>query len=335
MTSLSIPSPPAFFWAVAGGLILAFQFYVLGSWITGPNFKPTPPGPDTISDSLHFYYLLLQIGVSGAAVACMAKWLVLPYLREKRITADGRLFIAGGMIFFWDCSMNYTSTALFYNSHLANFGAWTSGAWPGWMSPSGNRLPEPLYITIPGYVSLVTTQAMFICWLLRKAKARWPQLGVASTIGLIFLGGTIVDSIIEVALLRTGIYAYPGAIRSISLFAGQTYQFPLNEGFLFGGLGVGSMTALHYFRDDKGQTLAERGIDKLRISDTGKQWLRTFAVYGFCHLLFLMLYTVPMQWFSLHSDPFPQYPSYLVNGMCTYGVNADQCPGPGVMMPRQ
>ena len=327
--------PVVMLWAIAGMVVLAFQLYVLGKWVTGPNFVPTDPGPDPISEGKLLYFRFLEIAVSLAAVACMIKWLVLPWIREGRMTADGRLFAAGAMIFFWDMSMNYSSTALFYNSHFINYGAWNLGSWPGWMSPAANLLPEPIFITIPGYTSLVTTQAIFVCWLLRKAKDRWPQMGVLSTLGLIVLGCATVDSLIEIALLRMDIYAYPGAIRSITLFAGETYQFPLNEGILFGGLGVGSMAALHYFRDDKGQTFVERGIDKLRYGQTGKQFLRGFAVFGYCHVMFFTLYTVPMQWFSLKSDPYPEgYPSYLVNGMCVYGVNGDQCPGPGVMMPR-
>ncbi|WP_428313013.1 spirocyclase AveC family protein [Hydrocarboniphaga sp.] len=333
---LSLTRPlPIVIWAWAGAATLAFQIYVLAAWVFGSHFVATPPGADAVTDTQHFYYLSLQVGVTGAAVFCLFKWLVLPWIHEGRMTADGRLFAAGAMIFFWDMGMNYTSTSLFYNSHLVNFGAWSLGSWPGWMSPNGNLLPEPIFITLPGYTSLVTTQAIFICWLLRKAKTRWPTMGLLGMLGFIVLGCTVVDTLIEITLLRTGIYAYPGAVRSLSLFAGQIYQFPLYEGLLFGGFGVGAMTALHFFRDDKGQTLAERGVDELKMGATGRQWMRGLAVYGFCHLCFFVLYTVPMQWFSLHSDPYPAgYPSYMTNGMCVYGINADQCPGPGVMMPR-
>lgn len=63
----------------------------------------------------------------------------------------------------------------------------------------------------------------------------------------------------------------------------------------------------------------ERGVENLRFSERGKQWLRGFAVFGCCHLMFFSLYTVPMQWFSLQSDPFPEgYPSYMVTACaCT------------------
>lgn len=326
---------PVALWAAIGVLIFAFQFYVLTRWVTGPNFVPTPTGPDHLSEGQRLYFLFLQTAVPLGALGCLIKWVILPRVREGRISADGRLFLAGSMIFFWDMSMNYSVTTLLYNSHMLNYGAWTLGSWPGWFSPSANLLPEPILVTLPGYTALVTTQAIFVCWLLRKAKARWPGLGVLASLGLIVLGSAVVDTLIELFLLRTEVYAYPGAIRSFALFPGRTYQFPLNEGIFFGGLGVGSMAALHYFRDDKGQTFVERGIEKLSISDSRKQWMRGFAVFGYCHAMFILLYAVPMQFFSLHSGPYPEgYPSYMLNGMCVYGVNGDQCPGPGVMIPR-
>lgn len=326
---------PVIFWAVLGFIFLAFQIYVLGKWLGGPYFVATDPGPDPVSQGARLYYIALQIAVPLVALVMLWQWLIKPWRREGRMTTDGRLIIAAAMIFFWDMSMNYSSTVLFYNANFINRGAWNLGSWPSWISPSANLLPEPIFVTVPGYTALVFSQTLFICWLLRKAKARYPNLGAAAAIGLIIVGMTIVDSLIEIFLLRTGVYAYPGAIRAVTLFAGQTYQFPLTEGFLFGGLGIGAQAVLSHFRDDRGQTIAERGIERVRFGEFGKQWIRFLAVYGFVHGAFFALYTVPNQWLSLNSDPFPPgYPSYMVNGMCVYGINRDQCPGPGVMMPR-
>ena len=36
---------PVVAWAWAGGLILVFQLWVWGKWITGPHFTPVPYGP--------------------------------------------------------------------------------------------------------------------------------------------------------------------------------------------------------------------------------------------------------------------------------------------------
>lgn len=327
--------PPVIVWAVIGVLILLFQIYVLGKWITGPYFVATDPGPDSISRNQQLYILFLQIAVPMLALWMLWHWLIKPWRRTGSITTDGRLIAAFSMIFFWDMSMNYSSTVLFYNANFFNRGAWNLGSWPSWYSPDANVLPEPIFICIPGYTALVFSQSIFICWLLRKVKTRKPELGFLGTLAFIIIGLTIVDTLIEIFLLRSNIYAYPGAISAITLFAGERYQLPLTETFFFGGLGIGATALLSFYRDDTGKTWAERGIDRVQLGATGKQWVRFFAVFGYIHFCFVMLYSLPNQFVSLNTDPFPKgYPSYLENGMCVYGVNADECPGPGVMMPR-
>jgi hypothetical protein len=327
--------PPVLMWAVVGGLILLFQFYVLGKWITGPYFVATDPGPDPISKGQQFYFLFLQVAVPLLALWMLWQYLIKPWRRQGGITTDGRLIGAFFMIFFWDMGMNFSSTVLFYNSYFFNRGAWNLGSWPLWYSPDANALPEPIFVTVPGYTALVFSQALFICWLLRKVKARRPDMGFLGALGFVVIGLTIVDSAIEILLIHTGIYAYPGTIHAVTLFAGNQHQFPLTEGFLFGGLGVGATALLSFYRDDTGKTWAERGIERVKMGTAGKQWIRFLAVFGFIHFFFFTLYTLPNQFISLNTDPFPKgYPSYLENGMCVYGVNGNECPGPGVMMPR-
>jgi hypothetical protein len=318
-----------------GAAFIVFEGVVLARWIFGPNFKSTPPGSDDVSSGQQALYIAIQIAVPVAAVVCLYFWVVRPWRREGRLTTDGMLAISGAMVFFWDMSMNYTSVSLLYNSHLVNRGAWADGAWPTWISARASNLPEPLFVSIPGYTALVFSQVVFILWLLRKAKARWPDLGVFGIIATIFVGLTIVDTIIETLLLRTGLYAYPGGIRGITLFAGHTYQLPLSETVLFGGLGLGAIAVLSYFRDDRGHTLVERGIDTVKLSTKGKQLVRFCAIFGAVHAAFLLFYMVPQQWFAVQSDPFPPgYKSYMINDMCASGTDGATCPGPGVPMPR-
>lgn len=326
---------PIAYWATLGVLMFAFQAYVFGSWVFGPNFVPTSPGDTTIPEWQRWYFIGLQTVVPMIALACIWFWVVKPWRETGKLTTDGMIALSGSTTVFWDPCMNYTSTALLYNAHLVNWGAWTLGSWPGWTSPAGNLLPEPIILTGTGYLALVVTQAFFMCWILRQLKTRWPNMGVFATVCAIVIGLTCIDSVLEMALIRTGVYAYPGGIREITLFAGETYQFPLSEGFLFGGLAVGAMAALRHFKDDKGMTMAERGLERMRLSPMGTQWVRFFSIYGFIHMAFFVLYMIPNQWLSTHSDPFPEgYPSYMINNMCVAGVNGDECPGPGVAMPR-
>jgi hypothetical protein len=170
-------------------------------------------------------------------------------------------------------------------------------------------------------------------------------MGPLATVATIIVGLTVIDTIIEGLILRTGVYGYPSAIRSITLFAGHTYQVPMSETFLFGGLGLGAVACLSYFRDDKGRTLAERGLDRVNAGARGRQWIKFLAIFGAVHLAFLVLYFIPQQWFATHGDPWPRgYKSYMINGMCDYpagagavqarGTRAVPCPGPGVAFPR-
>jgi hypothetical protein len=326
---------PVIAWAAAGAVLLAFEVVVLARWVFGPNFKSTPPGPDQISSDQQILFTVLQVAVPLAAVMALYFWVVRPWRREGHLTTDGMLTLSAGMIFFWDMSMNYTSVSLLYNSHLVNRGAWANGSWPGWISPNANYLPESLFITIPGYVALVFSQVVLVLWILHKIKARRPKLGTTASVVFIFVGLVVVDTIIETVLLRSAIYAYPGAIRAITLFAGHTYQVPLSETVLFGGVALGAIACLSHFRDDRGHTVVERGLEKIRIGAKSKQLIKFLAIFGAVHLVFLVLYMIPQQWFAVHSGPFPSgYKSYMINDMCASGSDGRTCPGPAVPMPR-
>ena len=332
-------SPVVKFWSAVGVFFLAFEIYVLGKWITGPNFKPTDPGPDPISQTSSDILIAMQAICVVGFLLCAWYWIVKPWIREGRFTTDGMIALSMALIFFYDPSMNYASTTLLYNSHLVNFGAWTAGSWPGWTSPNGNLLPEPIFITPTGYLFAVYSQIVFVLWLLRKYNERRPKLSILSLIMIIIVGLTLSDTIAECIFIKIGgVYTYPGGIRSLTVFAGSWFQFPLTEGFTFGGLGLAATAILQYFKNDRGQTFVEAGLESMRIGQKGKQSLKFLAIYGFVHSTFLVFYMMPNLWLSTHSDPYPMpqsgRPSYFINHMCVYGPNANQCPGPGVMLPR-
>ncbi|GAA5164859.1 spirocyclase AveC family protein [Pseudonocardia eucalypti] len=329
---------PVLAWATVGAAVLGFQVFVLARWVTSANFTPTDPGPDEISPATRAFFLVLQVAIPLGAAVAMWFWVIRPWRRTGELTTDGMLVLAGAMLFFWDMSLNYSATALLYNSHFVNFGAWANGAWPSWISPNGNRLPEPIFICQPGYTSLVFSQVMLILWIMRKIKARRPALPPAQAVAIMVVGLVVIDTIIESILLRIGIYAYPHGIRWLSLYAGETYQLPMTEPIFFAGCGLGTIAALSYFRNDRGQTVAELGANTLRMGRAGRRWVRFLAVFGAVHTAFAVLYFVPSQWLATHGDAFPAgYPSYLINDMCDYrGDQPDlpPCPAPGVPFPR-
>jgi Spirocyclase AveC-like len=323
------------FWVLAGTFWLVFQLYVLGRWVTGPYFVAVDPGSDPISAGMQTFLLWAQILCSSACVLCLWLWVVVPWRREGRLNSDAMIAISAATVWFWDFSQSYVVDGVLYNAHLFNRGSWGLHAWPGWLSPGGHIVAEPLLFVPAAYIVLVLSQVVFVCWLLRKIKSRRPDAGVRFYLAAIFFGLLFVDTMVETTVLRTGLYAYPAAIRAFSLFPGETYQFPLSEGILFGGLSLGAIAVLKFFKDDRGSTFVERGIEKLGISETRKQLLRLLAIYGWIHSAFFVLFMVPNTVVTFNGDAYPEgYPSYLLNGMCQYGERRDQCPGPGVSIPR-
>ena len=335
-STLATRSTPAVVrWAWLGGVILMFITYVMGTWIFSGKAVPTDPGPDQLPEIQRLFIFWVQIVAMFLGIVVAWIFVVRAWIREGRMTTTGMLYIAWLTLFFQDPMMNYTSATLLYNSHMFNLGTWTMGSTPGWTSPNGNNLPEPLLLIIVGYTIIGYSLCFPVLAMLNALKARRPtltrmQLAIIGVLCLIAL-----DTLFESLLLRTGVYAYPGGIRAITLFAGETYQFPMTEGIFYGGVLIGSTLVLLLYRDDKGQTFVERGIDQMRISSFGKQWVKFLALFGFVHLSMFIGFTIPMQWLATHSDPFPEgYPSYMINNMCVYGPQRNECPGPGVMMPR-
>lgn len=328
-------TPAVVRWAIAGALILAFIVYVFGTWFATGKAVPTPPGPDPLPEFTRLFIQIVQwtAMILGAIVAWC--FVVVPWRRDGRMSTTGMLYVAWLTLFFQDPMMNYTSATLLYNAYMVNLGTWTLGSTPGWTSPNGNNLPEPLLLITVGYTIIGYSLCFPVLALLNACRSRWPRLTRPQLALMGILALIVLDTVFESILLRTGVYAYAGSIRSITLFAGQTYQFPMSEGLCYGGLTIGSTLVLLLYRDDKGQTFVERGIDQLRVSAFSRQWIKFLALFAFVHLSMFVVFTIPMQWLATHSDPFPPgYPSYMINDLCKYGVKQDQCPGPGTMMPR-
>lgn len=328
-------TPAVVRWAVAGGLIVAMMAFVFARWFLSGRAIPTDPGPDPISlVELRFIFWVQIVAIVMGIVAFLG-FVILPWRRQGRMTTTGMLYVCWLTLFFQDPMMSYSSAALFYNSHMVNLGSWTLGAMPGWMSPNGNNLPEPLLLIIVGYTIIGYSLCFPVLAVLNSIKARFPRLSRfrLAAIGIATL--ILLDTIFESLLLRTGVYAYPAGIRWMTLFAGQTYQFPLSEGLTYGGGVIGSTLVLLLYRDDRGETWVERGLDKVRLGTSGRQWVKFLALLAYVHVCMFAFFFVPTQWFALHADAFPTgYPSYMTNGLCVYGDDRKHCPGPGVSMPR-
>lgn len=330
------PSRPVRLWAIAGGAILAFQLFVWIGWISGPDFERVPTGP---SDPPTFMKAILLTWTAVIVVGYpVAIWyfLVRPWRRERRITLDGMLFVACGLIFFQDPLLNYFNTWSTYNTWMLNRGSWVLNV-PGWQSfgEPGRMMAEPLLMNAPGY-SFVLLCTMLGCWVMRKVKARWPNVSTIGLIGVVVVWAFFFDLVIEgLFLMPMGLFTYPGAIRALSINADTYYQWPLYEGLMWGGVQAG-LCCLRYFTDDRGRTFVERGIERIQGGFAKQQFTRFLAIFAACSAFFFVFYNLPAQWFAMRAEPWPNdvlKRSYFLMGICGDGTDRP-CPDPALPMPR-
>ncbi len=327
---------PVTIWATVGGALLVLQLYVWIRWITGPYFERVPAGP---TDPPMYMKIPLMANAIVLWIALpFALWwfIVRPWLRERRITLDGMLLVSMGLMFFQDPLLNYFNTWCTYNTWLFNRGSWSPYV-PGWVSPDapGHQVPEPLLTNVPGYAYGVLLITIVGCWVMRKIKARWPNISNLRLIAVTYAFTFVLDFLMEgCLLLPTGLFAYPGAIRAVSINADTYYQWPVYEGLMWGGVQA-ALCCLRYFTDDRGRTVVERGLDRVRGGFVKQQIIRFLAIFAGVSACFFFIYNVPAQWFGMHADPWPedvQQRSYFNGGTC--GAGSDQpCPNPVLPLP--
>ncbi|MBV9320786.1 MAG: spirocyclase AveC family protein [Mycobacterium sp.] len=327
---------PVRIWAIIGGAILAFQIYVWMRWITGPYFKRVPTGP---SDPPMLMKAILitwtTVIVVGLPVG-IYYFIVRPWRRERRITLDGMLLVACGLIFFQDPLLNYFNTWSTYNTWMWNRGSWVQNI-PGWMSygEPGRMMAEPLLMNAPGYSYGVLLCTILGCWVMRRAKSRWPNISNIGLISVLIVWTFFFDLIIEgLFLMPMGLFTYPGAIRSLSINAGHYYQWPLYEGLMWGGVQAG-LCSLRYFTDDRGRTFVERGLERIQGGFAKQQLARFLAIFAACSAFFFVCYNIPAQWLAMHQDPWPHdilKRSYFLMGICGEGTDRP-CPDPALPIP--
>jgi len=264
-------------------------------------------------------------------------FIVRPWRRERRITLDGMLLVSMGLMFFQDPLLNYFNTWSTYNTWMWNRGSWVQDI-PGWQSygEPGAMMAEPVLMNAPGYSFGVLLCTILGCWVMRKAKSRWPNINNLGLIGIVVVWAFFFDLVIEgLFLMPMGLFTYPGAIQSLSINAGTYYQWPIYEGLMWGGVQAG-LCCLRFFTDERGRTIVERGLDSVRGGVIKQQFVRFLAIFAAVSAIFFVFYNLPAQFFAMHTDPWPEdllKRSYFTMNICGDGTDR-LCPDPTIPMHR-
>ncbi|MHB8691216.1 MAG: spirocyclase AveC family protein [Solirubrobacteraceae bacterium] len=327
-------SPAIKVWATLGALVLAFEAYVLIRWVSGPYFKHVAPGPTPEPGWMRAAENTWQVAGILATIGIVYWFVVRPWRREGKPTTDGLLVCAFATLWFEDPLSAYTGHWFTYNANLVNFGSWVKDV-PGWSSygAPGRMVLEPLLMIPFVYVYFIMIGTLVGCATMRAAERRW-NLSTIQLIGVCFLTMCVLDLIGEgLIFLPLGFWEYPGGYGM--LFPSTYHKYPVNEMLTIGALFT-LICCLRYFKNDRGQTLVERGVDRITTSERSKLLLRFLALAAAVHLSLFVAYNLPNSWVGMHSRPWPadlQKRSYLTDGLCGAGTQ-NACPGPGVPLIR-
>jgi hypothetical protein len=344
LTRGAIPAPdtdvvprratPVKAWACVGLGLWAFEVFVLAKWVTGPYFRAVPAGPTQPSGSMKTAIVVYLVVEWIAFFAAAYYFVVRPWRRDGRLAWDGALFI-GWAVFYWLYDPLANAFALFdtYNAWIPNMGSWVNSI-PGWVGVGqpGAQLPEPWLFTAAAYPLFFVPTTLFVCWLMRRTRAYRPRMGTFGLIMVAWLVMILVDFVVEAIWTHIGLYTYAGGIHAFTVFPGHFYRMPIYNSVCWGA----AMTAVGYLRwsrNDRGESVAERGAGELSMSESSRALVRLFATSGWFFTAILVVFFVPIWFFSLQGGgPVPRdisQRSYFMDGLCGPHT-AVACPAPNV-----
>jgi hypothetical protein len=331
ITSISgAPPSPVKLWAGIGTIILSIFAWTLFQWITSPYFKPAPAGDDPISPKTLMLVHITDIFCGVFSFGFLFWFIAKPWRKQGELTWDGMLALVFVTEWVLDPICNYFNFTFSYNAHFINMGSWASFL-PGWQSPGMENFPEPLFLMGGIYLWWTTINVLAAGWTMKKLRAWLPQYSIFIHALIAYIVIVVLDMALELPAVWLDLFAYSGAPASVTLWAGQPQQFPIYE-TLFMNFNYITIALLRHYRDDKGLTMVERGVDKITLSKPKQKVLRFLAVAGFVNTSYFITYFMPYNWMAMQADTFPAYKSYMRYGICGKGTPY-ACPSREVPIP--
>jgi Spirocyclase AveC-like len=307
--------------AAALGILLAcFQAYVLVKWVAGPNFQEVTYGPTIPPTWMKVAILTAEVLSTAMVVVLVYRFVVGPWRQERRIPFDGLLVLTALCVSMYDPLSSYFHIWFTYNSYFFNRGTAMVGV-PGWQSfnEPGAQIAWPIFFIPALYAGMFLFIPMLGCYVMRRARSRWPQLPNLGLLAVCFMTIVVIDIVLEgVIVMRLGIYDHTGP--SIS-FLDSYYSHNALANIVLVGVTITAVTALRFFRNDRGETLVERGSRHFGTTGSKVTALRFFAVFAAMQVCLLLGYHLPTAiWTTVtpttawHEDM--QQNSYLNDHIC-------------------
>lgn len=318
------------FLALIGAPILVWNAWTVIAWLAD--------GPHQVTefrdrDSLSWYFARVAEGLTVLGSLLVILCLVRGCRRAHRIlTFDVMLCLACATIFWSDFGTNFFQPMFLMSSNFINLNN-TCGHMPFVVNPDCGRAADPIPFLFLAETFLFPACAIGVCKLVGRARTAWPRISAAKVFGLVLLIG-MVGALLEVLMIALGLWTYTGP-RWMSLSPGRGTQWHVVV-WLETGLFFVFLSAIRVFRDDKGQTLVDRGLEHHK--PRARKAITMMALYACVQLVSWGPGTMPLMAVSFYQDGWAKMPAYLVNDVCDApGIEETRyggCPGsPGYRMP--
>lgn len=320
------------FWVPVGALWFIFCVWIWGSWILGPQFVENDIGRELAPRGYVLWIRFIELISLLGGIWLLWYFVIRPKIRTGRLSFDGLFFLACWTLYMQEPWLNYNNHQFLYTTVSFNRGSWCDYI-PGWASPNAELIPVGSIIWCTAYLTLVGLWAVAGSRVMGWYKNRHPDASAMKLIGVCFLAFIPADLLLEHMILMTGLFNYASTVPELTLWAGERYQFPLYETLSWCST-LTCLSAVHFFRNDKGESWGERGMDQLRIPARLKGFARFLAIMGVCQVAMFVTYNVPYFYWSTQGGPFPDYPPYRIAGVCGPDTEFD-CPDFDVPIPRR
>ncbi|MHB8692189.1 MAG: spirocyclase AveC family protein [Solirubrobacteraceae bacterium] len=320
-------------WSVIGAAVLALFVYVFAHWILSGQAHTTPTGVTPVPSWMKTMALVQQVVFGAGSLALFYLVVVREWRRAGHLTLNGMSYICIATAWWQDSFLNYIQPQITYNSQLVNFGSWDASL-PGWVSPNAAHFPSPIVWYLGVYPLLFCGATIVVLRGMAWARSRWLRLGNVGLVAGTYAFLALFAFTFEFFFVRTGMYQY-GGFGGPRIFPSHTYAFPIGVPILDSAVWT-MWAAVLFFRNDKGETIAERGVEQLRFGGRSKRALRLLALFGICNVGYIVTYNIPAQLFGLHANSWPraiQQRSYFTDELCGQGTNV-ACPGGAVPIPK-
>ena len=322
---------PVQLWAIVGALFALFWAYVLIMWVTGPFFTPVESGPDEPPTYMKIALFTWQAAAIPLVGYFIYRFLIRPWRRERVVATDGLIVLAALMMALQDPVSSYFGHWYTYNTWMFNMGGFTNEI-PGWQAfgEPGAQQGYPILFHLLAYPLAVGIGCVIGQWVMNKARSR-RAFGPIALIAICFASLLVFDFVLE-ALFWAPLGFYSLAGGHFSLFPETYHKFPLHEA-IFGAAFFTAPAVLRYFKNDKGETIVERGVTDLKMSTGKKTLLRLLALCAALQISYLFTYNLPIAgWIAADPGVWPkdvQSRTYLNDRLC--GAGTDRlCPGNGI-----